>query len=542
MTAGVNPNGHDYGAPNLDIVGRAYIIVLVVWTVFVFSGLIWLVLHRHLDFIRMRNITLIALSLIMLHTYFFFVMILYPLNGLFPCQLEFWIMSIHFPLGVALFQAQNIQLLSISCLQRQLMFQHTMRPVKGAKTGFAGLRQRWSNANLVTKTFWGITVCAIGQCIIILAIFLASRKFHDFGITSEPSTPATCRTGWEWIPSIIWQGAWTFGFGPWVLFQIRKIHDIHRWTLQTTLAIVFCLPGLPLWLVALYGTAFTNVNKYWPGAMWFAPGLMMMEFVTIFFPMLEIHQAKRAQRATLEAIESWEKKRHDIESLQSSSTRRLSTRRGSVGDIESQRRADMYNMQALEKALQSNSAEVLEFAATKEFTGENIVFLIRIRDFKEAYARACMTRGTVSLEDRRKLFLHGSDIFTRSICLQSSQFPVNIESKIYFDLEAMFGSKAPPSPGSVVTPFADAWSSNSLHSNAASNSDNKGFISLGTDESPDAMPLCDPLAVPDNFDGTVFDRAERSVKYMVFTNTWVRYVDSLRPSRSSSTTRSAVSR
>jgi hypothetical protein len=41
------------------------------------------------------------------------------------------------------------------------------------------------------------------------------------------------------IPSALWQGFWTWGFGPWLLFKIRGIHDIHRWRLQTTLVIIF---------------------------------------------------------------------------------------------------------------------------------------------------------------------------------------------------------------------------------------------------------------------------------------------------------------
>ena len=50
----------------------------------------------------------------------------------------------------------------------------------------------------------------------------------------ERANPVVAR-----IPSALWQGFWTWGFGPWLLFKIRKIHDIHRWRLQTTLVIIF---------------------------------------------------------------------------------------------------------------------------------------------------------------------------------------------------------------------------------------------------------------------------------------------------------------
>ena len=70
-----------------------------------------------------------------------------------------------------------------------------------------------------------------------VTIFLVSRKFSSFGITSEAGTAAQCRTGWEWFPSILWQLSWTYGFGPYALFRIRKIRDTHHWALQTSLAI-----------------------------------------------------------------------------------------------------------------------------------------------------------------------------------------------------------------------------------------------------------------------------------------------------------------
>ena len=49
------------------------------------------------------------------------VMVVYTLNGSFPCQVEFWSMSLYFPLGIGLFQAQNQQLLVVSQGQARLM-------------------------------------------------------------------------------------------------------------------------------------------------------------------------------------------------------------------------------------------------------------------------------------------------------------------------------------------------------------------------------------------------------------------------------------
>lgn len=43
------------------------------------------------------------------------------------------------------------------------------------------------------------------------------------------------------IPSALGQGLWTYGVGPWLLYRIRKIDDVHYWRLQTSLALLFRL-------------------------------------------------------------------------------------------------------------------------------------------------------------------------------------------------------------------------------------------------------------------------------------------------------------
>jgi len=40
------------------------------------------------------------------------------------------------------------------------------------------------------------------------------------------------------IPSVLWQFAWAWFFGPLLLWQTRKIQDTHFWALQTRLAVL----------------------------------------------------------------------------------------------------------------------------------------------------------------------------------------------------------------------------------------------------------------------------------------------------------------
>ncbi|KAI9716813.1 MAG: hypothetical protein M1812_005153 [Candelaria pacifica] len=260
--------------------------------------------------------------------------------------------------------------------------------------------------------------------------------------------------------------------------------------------------------------------------MWFAPGLMVMEFVTLYFPLMEAYQNKGFQQSTLAAIEDWEQKRtHAVGAgtFESGSTARNST----VADSTlSKKKNDMYSMQALEKALELNAAELLKFAAMKEFTGENIVFLTQVRDFKSSWERS-IKKGTLTSEMKRHLYNIAYDIFAKNVSLQTSQFPVNIEGKIYFALESTF-PQVPGSPKSenIATPFNDdvqlveteSWSGKS------GTKTRSGYFETTSEEN--IVDRSSERKIPEGFDEHVFDRAEASVKYMVFTNTWVRFVDS----------------
>ena len=115
MVRYLNPGGHDWSyAENLDGYGISLIVFIVLYSIFFYAACAFLWLQRNNPAIRMRKIPLALLSLLVLHVYLFLVFLVYPLNGYFPCGVEFWIMSIYLPIGIGLFQAQNQQLLIVS--------------------------------------------------------------------------------------------------------------------------------------------------------------------------------------------------------------------------------------------------------------------------------------------------------------------------------------------------------------------------------------------------------------------------------------------
>jgi hypothetical protein len=104
---------------NTDGLGILYIGLVIAWTCLLLPAAIFLLRNRREPYLRIRNIPLAVSAVATLHVYWVLCMIAYVLNGFFPCAAEYWIMSIYLPLGIALFQATNSQLLSIAASQKK---------------------------------------------------------------------------------------------------------------------------------------------------------------------------------------------------------------------------------------------------------------------------------------------------------------------------------------------------------------------------------------------------------------------------------------
>lgn len=149
---------------NTDGLGMTYISIVVVWTCLLVPVAIFLVKNRHLPFLRMRNIPLAIGAVATLHVYWILSLIAYVLNGYFPCTTEYWIMSIYLPLGIALFQASNSQLLSIATAQKKYTQGDALvKAQAGANPRVRGLRKYWQrlkayNATKNTMAWIGIAM------------------------------------------------------------------------------------------------------------------------------------------------------------------------------------------------------------------------------------------------------------------------------------------------------------------------------------------------------------------------------------------------
>ena len=312
--------------------------------------------------------------------------------------------------------------------------------------------------------------------------------------------------------------------------------------------------------------------------MWLAPGIIVMQFVTIFFPVYETVTSRHQMRRTLSIIKDWEDSRKLFDSSPSDSHASEKPSFSPSWNVSSPRQAQLHTMASLEKALAINPTPLLCFAATKDFTAENITFLLQVRQWREAFANAPRVEDDgVSNRELANLFASATDIYMANVSERTADFPINIESRIRTDLDNIFSRAVPErsaltrilpyqqqtqqSPASPVfdtsgkvSKFAIASHRSSTQqqqhpgmSNREDSSDSgitlkggsgadsrkPGQLNVNLPQRPQAAfphhPGVDPLGkarakIPRQFNSRVFDAAETSIKYLVLTNTWQKFV------------------
>jgi hypothetical protein len=178
------------------------------------------------------------------------------------------------------------------------------------------------------------------------------------------------------------------------------------------------------------------------------------------------------------------------------------------------------SMQALEFSIEHSIESLIAWAAAREFTAENTIFLREVRNWKKKWAPL----RTVTTAQRRQMHTEASLIFFTLVNPFTAETPINIEYKIFRTLQHQFAEMEydpylPKAPGSVpqspsgkdnvVCPWEDV-----LDRPTSVNSD----TSISSTSSTRSI-------VPSEFTENVFDAAFESIKYLVFTNTWPRYVE-----------------
>ena len=221
MAFKVSPKGVDGEFRlNFDSLGKLYVSIAIIWTIFVVCGSCFLLQNRRLPALRVRNTHLWTSAVAFLHTYWVLCLLAYVMNGAYPCTAEFWIMSLWLPFGIALYQVNGMHLLHIASLQTRFIHSQASFAHQGPKYGKNSWRRSWRLglpdslsrlqkicllvAVILQVRFpiaWSapLYLLSLSQVLVSMVIFLISRKFHpSSGAIVHAVGPEQCRRGWEW--------------------------------------------------------------------------------------------------------------------------------------------------------------------------------------------------------------------------------------------------------------------------------------------------------------------------------------------------------
>lgn len=198
-------------------------------------------------------------------------------------------------------------------------------------------------------------------------------------------------------------------------------------------------------------------------------------------------------------------------------------------------------MGALEYVLERNPEPLQKFSALRDFSGENIAFLTSVNEWKSSLPSIVRNpdrmRDDATQELVRERFNSALRIYTNFISARDAEFQVNLSSHDLKRLETVFetparvlyGEKRAVDP---ATPFDNFGAAVEVNSSASSAHGSDKCIM--TDQIYDMGGIGDKALywgeIPEGFDETVFDDAEVSIKYLVLTNTWPKFVRDRRTS------------
>ncbi|KAJ6084041.1 hypothetical protein N7486_010841 [Penicillium sp. IBT 16267x] len=517
------------------------------WTLAVVSGAIYLILNRNVPTVRIRGLGLSLSAIGLLHLYWGVCQFGTMMGALLPGDAQYWIMGTFLPLGLSLFHASNARFLHVAKLQKKYaQYGHDLfeiRPQEAPK----GLINRFRALKYNTKVFIIVGIGMFIQVFLTILMWVISRKFHSsWGIPgtevhgSAMAQKAAQGSGWEWWPGVFYQLLWAWVIAPIVLWKSRNIHDTQGWRTQTIGCALANLPGTPMWLIGLYVPAMAPVNAVWIPPQWICLSIWFMEIFTIFVPCYEVFRSQTLRKETLDSIARWELKvkssGSEEKSLNSASTMVESFMSGwkSTNDsIQSNGSRDsIMTMHALEHVLERNPTPLQEFSALREFSGENIAFLTGVLEWKNSLP-AILKDGSSNESSKggvRESFNRALHLYAKFISVRHADFPLNISSQDLAHLDHVFdkptrllyGDERETNP---VSPF-DKFTFD-LPSPSLSDSSEKGLKSSST-EIMDRVQYWGQI--PEEFSATVFDDAEKSIKYLVLTNTWPKFIKNRRTS------------
>lgn len=288
-----------------------------------------------------------------------------------------------------------------------------------------------------------------------------------------------------------------------------------------------------------------SVNTYWIPPQWIALSIMLIEIFTIFVPCWQVMKQGHLREDTLREITVWTHNKNSPTSLSTGSTKvsRASTWKILSSTFEkalparestetSRSGESLLSMGALEHVLENNPHPLREYSSLKDFSGENVAFLVAVSEWKSAFP------NDATDDQIRRHFTDALRIYSDFVSPRDADFPINLSSQDLHKLEssfeeaarALFGDQALVDP---VTPFEKFKSLPPPVASRLSQDSERPMIAPS--RSNEAAPVeMRPMTIaarvnylgpiPEGFDSAVFDSATNHIKYLVLTNTWPKFI------------------
>lgn len=304
--------------------------------------------------------------------------------------------------------------------------------------------------------------------------------------------------------------------------------------------------------------AIRNLLKYpYPNVTRLATSIWFIEIFTIFLPCWEVYRHQTLRQETLDSIAQWESNNKfgakGSRSVASGSTTMAGSNKSSWksiverdGSIKTSSNESILTMGALEYVLERNPEPLQKFSALRDFSGENIAFLTSVGEWKSNIPAIVRNQGPVKDETAQELvrerFNSALRIYTNYISSRDAEFQVNLSSQDLKKLETIFepsarilyGEKRAVDPATPFDVFGGRRDENSNKVESSASSAHGSESGIIGDGAYRLNSIGDKALywgeIPDGFDETVFDDAEASIKYLVLTNTWPKFVRDRRTS------------
>ncbi|KAK5138516.1 hypothetical protein LTR08_000103 [Meristemomyces frigidus] len=503
-----------------------YAVLFFVWTIVVAGGLVTIWTTRGKKATKIRDWRAITIAVLAIHLLFMICLVASWIPKQFNCKVVFWMVSLMIPACLAAFQVPNARLVSYYIANKNSGMSQKLPVRNEPKWRSWSLWCRWNRMTILEKTYFTVSVGLVLQFLFTTLMFFGSRRFHaTYGLWGRKEDSAKCMFGFEWVVSVVWQMIWAYGTGFFLLREIRHVKDVYHWGLETRIAIFVSMPGPLLWMIFMFTNthAVRVVNSQWPPRNWLIPGLAIVQFVLLAFPIWDACKVDAKVEAS--------KTRNSTYGLGSSLDHMIST-------------------------IDSNSEPLVNFAASTKFNAELIIFLRDVKKWRETWTSPGADWAVPSdVEKRVACYKHAALLYFKLVDTSTAEFAINIDNKMRTAMAeefryARYISRGRPSMGRrlSITPWGSPADGTANIISCRSSPLSMTGLEITLAEAEESIMLVIPemhdateddgedsttkginmtdyaqLDAPDTFTLTVFEEAYKSVKQEAYYNTWLPY-------------------